>query len=103
MVCCNPWDCRVRHDLATEQQQPAGHVQFEVFPTGQKCNNLKNSIETYTLPYVKQRASGSLIYDTGNPKPKLVLCDNLEEWGGEDGGMGVQEVGDTCMLMANSC
>ena len=43
---------RVRHDLATEQQ-PAGHVQFEVFPTGQKCNNIKNSIETYTLPYAK--------------------------------------------------
>ena len=21
LVCCSPWGCRVRHDLATEQQQ----------------------------------------------------------------------------------
>ena len=20
LVCCSPWDCRVKHDLATEQQ-----------------------------------------------------------------------------------
>ena len=33
------------------------------------------------------------MYDTGNPKPKLVLCDNLEEWGGKGGGKGVQGVG----------
>ena len=41
----------------------------------------ENSIETYTLPYVKQIASGSLLYDSGHPK--LVLCDNLEGWAGE--------------------
>ena len=35
----------------------------------------ENSIETHILPYVKQMISGSLLYDTGNPKP--VLCDNL--------------------------
>ena len=40
------------------------------------------------------------MYDTGNPK--LVLCDNLEEWGGEEGGREVQEGGDTGMPMANS-
>ena len=40
----------------------------------------ENGIETYTLPYLKQIVSwsliysGSLIYDTGNPK--LVLCDS---------------------------
>ena len=21
LVCCSPWDCRVRHNLVTEQQQ----------------------------------------------------------------------------------
>ena len=36
----------------------------------------ENSIETYTLPYVKQTASGSLMCDPGNPEP--VLCNNLE-------------------------
>ena len=36
----------------------------------------ENSTETYTLPYVKQIASGSLMYDEGHPKP--VLCDHLE-------------------------
>jgi len=36
----------------------------------------KNSIETYTLSYVKWITSVSLLYDAGNPK--LVFCDNLE-------------------------
>ena len=40
-----------------------------------------NGIETYTLPYVKQTASGNLLYGTGNPNP--VLCDNPEGWDGE--------------------
>ena len=36
----------------------------------------ENSIETYTLPYVKWITSASLMYEAGHPKP--VLCDNLE-------------------------
>ena len=51
----------------------------------------ENSSETYTLPYIKQPASGSLLYDAGNPKP--VLCDNLDGWGGQGGGGGNQEGG----------
>ena len=47
-----------------------------------------NSIETYTLPYVKQMTNASLLYDAGHPKPEL--CDNLERSGGEGGGRGVQ-------------
>ena len=39
--------------------------------------------------------------DAGNPK--LVLYNNLEGWGGEGGGRGLQERGDTCIPMANSC
>ena len=33
---------------------------------------------------------------------KLVLCDNLEQWGGEGVGRGVQEGGDSCVPIANS-
>ena len=51
----------------------------------------ENSIETYTLPYVKQTASGNLMYDAGNQKS--VLCDNLEGGVGW-GGVG-REVGDS--------
>ena len=46
----------------------------------------ENSNETYTLPCAKQIASGSLLYDAGNPK--LMLWDNLEEWDGAGGGGG---------------
>ena len=41
------------------------------------------------------------MYDTGNPK--LMLCDNLEEWGGEEGGREVQEGEGTHIPMADSC
>ena len=35
-------------------------------------------METYTLPYVKQIASGNLLYDAKSSDQ--VLCDNLEGW-----------------------
>ena len=41
------------------------------------------------------------MYVAGNPK--LVLCDNLEVWDVEGGGGGVQNGGDTCIPMADSC
>ena len=44
----------------------------------------ENSIETYTLPYVKQTAGRNFLYDAGNPN--LELCDNLEGWDGVGGG-----------------
>ena len=46
----------------------------------------ENSIETYTLPYVKQMTSASSIHEAGHPKP--VLWDNPEGWGGERRGRG---------------
>ena len=36
----------------------------------------ENSIETYTLPHVKQMTSVRLMHEAGHPKP--VLWDNLE-------------------------
>jgi len=44
----------------------------------------QGGIETYALPYIKQLASGNLLYDAGTPK--LVFCDNLEMWDGEGNG-----------------
>ena len=41
-------------------------------------------METYTLPYVKQIASGNLLYDAGSSDE--LLCDNLEGWEVQEGG-----------------
>ena len=60
----------------------------------------ETSTETYTLPYAKQITSGSLMYDTGHPKP--VVWDKLEGWGGEGGARGVQDGRNTCMPVADS-
>ena len=51
----------------------------------------EKSTETYTLPYVKQITSVSFMHDSGYPK--LVLCDNLEGWGGEGDGRGFKVEG----------
>ena len=37
----------------------------------------KSTMEIYTLPYVKQTASGDLLYDS-----RVQVSDNLEEWDG---------------------
>ena len=58
-------------------------------------------METYTVPFVKQRASGNLLCDSGNSNP--VLCDNLEGWDGMGDGREVQEEGNICIPTADSC
>ena len=58
----------------------------------------ENRIETYTLPYLKQTASGNLQYDSWS---STVLCDNLE--GLDEVGRGIQEGGNICIPMADSC
>ena len=63
--------------------------------------NGESSKKTYTLPYVKHIASGNLLCDSGSSKP--VFCDNLEVWGGVGGGREIQEGGDICIPMADSC
>ena len=40
------------------------------------------------------------MYDAGDPKP--LLRDNLDGWGGDEGGKEVQEGGGTCMPMTDS-
>ena len=68
---------------------------------GEGGMNWESGIETYTLPYVKLIASGNLLYYAGSSK--LVLCDSLEGWDRVGGGREVQEGGDICILMADSC
>ena len=53
-------------------------------------------METYTLPHVKQIASGNLLYDTGSSN--LVLCDNLEGLNVVGVGRVVQGVEDICLI-----
>ena len=48
---------------------------------GEAGMNSESSVETHTLPYIKQIASGNLLYDTGSSNP--VPCDYLEGWDGE--------------------
>ena len=46
-------------------------------------------------------ASGNLLYAAGSSNP--VLCDNLEGWDGVGGRREIQEGGDICTPMADSC
>ena len=48
--------------------------------------NWESSMETYTLPYGKQTASGKLAYNTR--ELNSVLCDNLVGWEGGSRGRG---------------
>ena len=43
----------------------------------------------------------SSMHEAGHPK--LVPWDNLEGWDGEGGERGVQDGGDSCIPMADSC
>ena len=58
-------------------------------------------IETYALSYIKQTASGNLLYDAGSSYP--VLCDNLEGWDGVGVGRDIHKGEDICIPVADSC
>ena len=58
-------------------------------------------METYTLPYLKQRASGNFLYDVVSSNQ--ALCDNLAGWDGVERGREVLEGEDICIPMADSC
>ena len=69
---------------------------------GESGTNGESSMEKCTLPYVKWIASGNLLYDSGTSRSRL-LCDNLEGWDVVGGGREVQEGGDICIPVADSC
>ena len=58
-------------------------------------------METYALPYIKQTAWENFLYKTGELDP--VFCDNLEGWDRQGDGTGIQEGGDTCTSVLDSC
>lgn len=58
-------------------------------------------METYTLPYIKQIASGNLLCDTGR-SIQCSVTDDLEGWDGMGVGRAVQGGGDTCIPVADS-
>ena len=60
----------------------------------------QSSMETYALTYVKQIASGNLLYDSGNSNRG---SDNQEGWDGEGCQSDAQEGGDICTPMADPC
>ena len=47
------------------------------------------------------RNSGNLLSDIRSSNP--VFCDNVEGWDGVEGGREVQEGGNICIPMADSC
>ena len=57
--------------------------------------NGESSMETYTLPYVKQPASGNSLYDSGNSNPGSGTTYRA--------GMKVQEGGGLPTPAADSC
>ena len=54
-----------------------------------------------TLPYAKYMVNGNLLYGSGNSNRGS--CINLEGWDGEADGREVQNGGDMCTPMADSC
>ena len=60
----------------------------------------KSSKETYITIY---KINSQQEFALGLRKLKQGLCINLEGWDGEGDGKEVQEGGDICIPMANSC
>ena len=62
--------------------------------------NRKSKNEKYTLPYVQKMAKGNCCIKQG---AQPWYSDNLEGWDRMGGGKEVQEGGDICIPMADSC
>ena len=77
-----------------------GNELVDTVGEGEVGTNAESSMETYTLPYVKQLAGENLLQDAGSSS--LGFCDNLKGWDGVGGGREVQEEGDVCIPVADS-
>ena len=75
----------------------------QLFPWGCQSTVREMQFKT-TMRYSLMPVRLAIIRKTKNNRP--VLCDNMEWWGREGGGVqdgGVQDEGDTCIPMADSC
>ena len=61
----------------------------------------ERSSEAYASPQAKLGSQRESPVRPGRSNP--ALCDSLEEWEGVGGGREVQEGGDMCIPVANSC
>ena len=68
---------------------------------GKGATNGESSMETYTLLYVADSQWEFAVW-LRELKP-VVLCVNIEEWDGIEGGREGQEGGNICIPMADSC
>ena len=68
---------------------------------GEGGTNTESSTKTYKEPCVKLGSQWKLLYDTGSSNP--VLCNNLEQWDVRGGGRDIQEGGNICTPMVDSC
>ena len=66
----------------------------------ERVGPIQSRTETYPLAAVKQRANGKWPQST---ELGLVPCDNSEGRDGVGGGREVQERGDVCIPVADSC
>jgi len=83
-------------NLFAEQQRRYQHKEQTSGQWGnERVGWIESSIETCTLSYVKQIASGKLLEDAGRSDP--VLSDNVEEWDGAGGAREIGDGGDICI------
>ena len=67
---------------------------------GDGGTNGESSMETHTLTYATQIASGNVPCDAGSSDQ---CCDNPGGWDGLGGGREAQEGGAMCIPMTDSC
>ena len=53
------------------------------------CDEWESRVKTYALPYVKQKASGNLLYDSGNSNQCSVTTQRGGTWEGGSRGRGL--------------
>ena len=93
----------VLKNLFTEQQWRNRHRE-QIYGHGERRGEAEvygeGNMET-SITICKIESQGEFV--VWLRKPKQGLCVNLEGWDGEGGGREVQEGGNMCIPMANSC
>ena len=76
-----------------QREQPYGH--------GERVRCMERVTWKLTLPYVKQKTNGNLLYVSGNSKQELYI--NLDRWDGDGDRREGLKGGDICIPVADSC